>query len=63
MIAPTEDVLCPYTRAPQVIYSENRAYDVSAHLVEDQDLPYRAVRGRLGSFMVVLCVNVGDGCV
>jgi hypothetical protein len=54
----------PYARAPQIIHSEHRAYDVPPHLIEHQHLPYCAVGGR-GGFMagVVLCVNIGDGCV
>jgi hypothetical protein len=58
-------ILDPYPGAPQIIHSEDRAYDIPAHLVEDQDLPYRAIRGRIRGLAarLILRVNVGDGCV
>jgi hypothetical protein len=53
------------SRSPEIIHPKDRAYDIPPHLVEDQDLPYGAVRGGLGGVMVgvVLGVDVGDGSV
>lgn len=53
------------SRRPEIVHSQDGAYDIPPHLVEDQDLPYSAVRGGLGGFMVgvVLGVNVCDGSV
>ena len=52
-------------RSPEIVHAKHGAYNISAHLVEDQDLPYGAVRGVLTRFIVgvVLSVDVGDGSV
>lgn len=52
-------------RSPEIVHAKHGAYDISAHLVEDQDLPYSTLRRVLGRFIVgvVLSVDVGDGCV
>jgi hypothetical protein len=52
-------------RSSEIVHSKHGAYNISPHLVKDQDLPYGAVRGVLRRFIVgvVLSVDVGDGSV
>ena len=54
-----------YSRSPQIVHSQNRAYDVPPHYVKHKDLPYCAVRRRVRrlGIVVILHIDVGDGSI